>query len=75
MNDTKLRRLELSRRYGWIGSAVGLVAMIALFTHGAVAQFTPLMVISGTLAVVPIAVGTSTTVGITRQLEAARAQR
>ncbi|QIK71769.1 hypothetical protein G7070_05140 [Propioniciclava coleopterorum] len=75
MNESKIARLEISRRYAWLGPALGVVAMVALFVYGAVAHFPALMVIGGTLAVALIALGASVTVSLDRQLAQARAER
>ena len=75
MTTTPLDRLELSRRYAWIGPAAGVAAMVALFIFGAVNQYPALMVMSGTLAVVLVAVGVSIRVSLDRRLAALRAER
>lgn len=75
MDTTSLARLKLSRRYAWIGPAAGLAAMIALFVFGAVNQYPAVMVISGTQAVVLVAVGISVRVSLDRRIADALADR
>lgn len=75
MNESKIARLEISRRYAWLGPALGVAAMAALFVYGAVAHLPALMVIGGTVAVMLIALGASVTVAVDRQLAQARAER
>lgn len=75
MDTTSLARLELSRRYAWAGPAAGVATMIALFVFGAVNGYTPLMVISGTQAVVLVTVGVSVQVSLDRRIAAVKAGR
>ena len=58
-----------------LGPAAGVATMIALFVFGAVNGYTPLMVISGTLAVVLVTVGVSVQVSLDRRLAAVKAGR
>ena len=75
MDTTSLARLELSRRYAWAGPAAGVATMIALFVFGAVNQYPAVMVISGTQAVVLVAVGISVRVSLDRRIADALADR
>lgn len=75
MNDDTLTRLELSRRYAWLGPACGLAAMIALFVFGLLNDLPALLVLSSTMAVLLIAIGVSVQVSLTRRLAQAKAAR
>ena len=65
-------RLLIARRVAFIGFALGLAAMIALFVHGALNGTAQLMVISSSTAAVLGASAAATFVTISRKLKEAQ---